>query len=296
MLDFKAAAMADKDRVSALLSLADRPGCEYSFSCLLMWQEIYALSWTELYGCFCVRSKKEKTAAYLFPAGGDVKQALAALLKESRQKGEPLSFYSLTKADCALLEACYPGEFMAQENRAAAEYLYDAQSLITLAGKKLHQKRNHIHRFEANHPDFSFEPITRANIGECYEMNKEWCRLYGCEREESLKNEACAVDVAFEHFFDFGLSGGAIRAGGKILAYSMGEMLGEATFNIRIEKAFHEVQGAYPIIGREFAAHYCQSARFINREEDMGDEGLRKAKLSYRPALLLEKYTATEKS
>ncbi len=127
-------------------------------------------------------------------------------------------------------------------------------------------------------------------------MNKIWCEKQGNCNDPSLKQELCAVKKALDHFFDEGLKGGLIRTKEEgIVAYSIGAPLFQRYLIVHIEKAFAEVQGAYPIINQEFVRHNCMDYKYVNREDDVGDEGLRKAKLSYKPAILLEKYTATLK-
>ena len=126
-------------------------------------------------------------------------------------------------------------------------------------------------------------------------MNLKWCALYGCSDDEGLKKERCAVENAFAHFEAEGLLGGLLReeTGGPVIAYTMGRPLNSDTFIVHIEKAFHDIQGAYPLINQQFVEHNCQGFTYVNREDDTGAEGLRKAKLSYRPAILLDKYYAT---
>ena len=126
-------------------------------------------------------------------------------------------------------------------------------------------------------------------------MNKKWCEIAECEKSEGLKDEGCAVSEAFENFEALKLSGGLIRAKGEVVAFSMGDRLNDETFLVHIEKAFANIQGAYPIINREFVIHNCEGYKFVNREDDTGDEGLRKAKLSYRPYEILKKWDAKMK-
>ena len=120
-------------------------------------------------------------------------------------------------------------------------------------------------------------------------MSLEWCLNAGCREDESLFDESCAVEQAFKHFFELGLDGGLLRVKGRPIAFAMGEPLNFDTYVIHIEKAFHEIQGAYQMINQQFAAANCGNFTYVNREDDAGDEGLRRAKLSYDPAFLLEK-------
>ena len=123
-------------------------------------------------------------------------------------------------------------------------------------------------------------------------MNAKWCAVNGCSEDASKQKEVCAVRKAFHHYDVLGLVGGILRVDGEIVGYTLGEPLNSDTFVVHIEKAFSEVRGAYPTINNQFVSHCASNFTYINREEDMGLEGLRKAKLSYQPEILLTKYTA----
>ena len=293
MITFKTLDISDKGWVDRLFQKSGYRGCEYSFAGTVLWAEVYRKTAAEVGGFVVVRSELG-SPSYLFPAGeGDLHAVIGRLKAQSEEEGVPFVFYAVDDESRPKLEELYPGRFHYEELDDAREYLYLSESLRTLAGKKLHAKRNHINRFLEQNPDWSFEEITKENIGECYEMNKDWCRLYGCDQNESLRQEACAVDYAFEHFFALDFRGGLLRAGGRIVAYSMGERLTPDTFDVRIEKAYQDVQGSYALINREFCRAFCKDVTYVNREDDTGAEGLRKAKLSYRPAIILKKYRAT---
>ena len=198
---------------------------------------------------------------------------------------------SMVKEQVDLLEELFPNRFEITTNRDETEYIYTVEKLSKLSGKKLHGKRNHIARFKDN-ANWSYEDISDDNFKECLEMNDEWCKLYDCIDDPSLNHELCAVKEAFGNYNELGLVGGLLRREGKVIAYTIGSRINEDTFNIHIEKAFANIQGAYPMINQQFVQHNCQEYVYVNREEDLGDEGLRKAKMSYYPDVLLDKYTA----
>jgi hypothetical protein len=136
-----------------------------------------------------------------------------------------------------------------------------------------------------NNPDWVYEKITRENIGEAWKMNMEWCRRNGCEDTSSLQREACAVRSAFEHYFELELTGGLLRTQGKIVAFTFGSPVTKDTFDVHVEKAFADVQGAYPMINQQFVLNELGDFEYVNREEDLGDEGLRRAKAVVSAAL-----------
>ncbi len=207
--------------------------------------------------------------------------------------------HCILKEEYEMIERWYPGKYQMDSRRQDSDYVYMREKLATLSGKKLHGKRNHIHRFEENYPDWSYEPITDDNVEECARMAMKWC-LQNCADEEQnweydKIDESKLVINAIRHRDALGMKGGALRAAGEIIAITLGEPLTQDTFVIHFEKAFSNVQGAYPMINREFVRNELEEYTYVNREEDLGDEGLRKAKLSYRPEFLIEKGMITEK-
>jgi hypothetical protein len=206
--------------------------------------------------------------------------------------GHEFILFGLSPENIAVLNNLFPGSFEYRENRDNFDYIYLLEKLVTLSGKKLQAKRNHINRFKANN-NWGFEPLSAENLAECWEMNIEWCKIHGCNEDQHLANEDCAVRRCFKYFTELGLEGGLLRSEGRVIAYTMGEKLNSDTYDVHIEKAFGEIQGAYQMINREFAALIQDNhpdLTYVNREEDTGSEGLRKAKLSYHPDKMEEKY------
>lgn len=297
MPDFKEITLADKDWMTDLFRKGNLNSEEYNFTFCFMWREVYGYKAARFGDYVVVASEREgKPASYLFPAGcGDVAPVLDALRERAKRRNEPLSFHCVLAPHKAMLETMYPNEFTFQALTDYYDYVYDAQSLITLAGKKLHSKRNHINRFKENNPDWKYEAITPENLGEIMAMSKKWCELNGCNDDKSLRNEMCSVRAALDNFFSLDISGGLIRLDSGVVAFSIGERLNSDTYLVHIEKAFGEIQGAYTIINQEFAAANCDGYLYIDREDDSGSEGLRKAKLSYRPVFMIEKFEASVK-
>ena len=181
--------------------------------------------------------------------------------------------------------------------RDGFDYCYDIDRLADLTGKKLHAKRNHIHRFEEHYQDWTVEEISAENLPECIQLNQDWEDAAAAAGHEDWNaHEGCeALRRCLIHQQELGLEGLLLRAGGKPVAFTAGKSLGGDTYDVFFEKAYSEIQGAYPMINREFARWIRKNhpeIRYLNREDDMGEENLRKAKLSYHPDLLLEKYIA----
>ena len=177
-----------------------------------------------------------------------------------------------------------------KEARNSFDYLYWTNDLILLPGRKYHSKRNHISAFEKENRWF-VEEINGNNIDECVKMSVVWAEMNSDKNPVELAKEQTALAVAFRHYGELGFRGALLRNESGVVAFTFGEEINSRIFNTHFEKAFAEVRGAYPMINREFAKMQ-QSYKYINREEDAGDEGLRRAKLSYHPVILLEKNTA----
>ncbi len=294
VLDFRAPRLADKPWVSAILRASGELACEYCFGNLYMWCTVYGNTIARMDDLFFARDSVGQPA-YLFPCGqGSKKKAVDALLEMEKEDGCPLTLYCLTPKKVRELESLYPGQFVYTPTREYYDYIYNASDLIELAGRRYHGKRNHIAYFKKTF-DWRYEPLTQRNMADCLAMNDAWEARNREKNPQDIDNEAVAISRAFAHYFELDFTGGVLYADGRVVAYTFGEALHETAFCTHVEKAFADVRGAYPAINREFAANALSSFRYINREEDAGSEGLRKAKESYCPALLLPKYTAVHK-
>lgn len=292
MPEFKRIELSDRQWMQPLFEMSGYQSEEYNFNFCYMWQEAlgYKVARAEDY---LLLKADGRSPSYLFPPGrGDIAPAIELLMRDSEKSGHGFTFFVVLGEQRKLLETLYPDKFEYTALTDYFDYIYDAQSLITLAGKKLHSKRNHINRFKEDHPDWTYEEITPENLPEVTLMSEEWCRINECLSTATGRDEACSVKRAMADYFALDLKGGLIRTEGRIVAFSVGERLNSDTFLVHIEKAFSDVQGAYAIINQEFAAHNCADMLYINREDDSGQPGLRKAKLSYRPAYQVEKYAA----
>lgn len=294
MLEFREITLADKQWIQPLLDMSNYNSEEYSFTFLYIWRKIFGYQVARMDDYLLVKSMRDThPPSYHFPAGsGDIMPVIEAMRRDAQRADVPLVFHVVLTPSVKLLETLYPGMFQYLPLTDVYDYVYDAESLITLKGKKLHAKRNHINRFRETYPDWVYEKITPDNLPEVIAMSDEWCRMNNCQEKKTLRQESCAVEAAIQSFFALQMDGGFIRANGRIVAFSLGDRLNSDTYLVHIEKAYSDVQGAYAVINQEFAAHNCSGYLYINREDDSGQEGLRKAKQSYRPVLMVEKYAA----
>lgn len=246
------------------------------------------------YGCGVIRSGEEGHFQYSFPFGnGDRRAMIEHLRKICAVHGYSLNIYPVNEEQRSKLIEWFPGEFEICPDRDSFDYVYSVEKLSTLRGKKLHGKRNHISRF-MDDGDWHYERMTEETIAACRAMAREWIALRAEKWNDEMEQEMAVLEVAFSNFRELGLCGGVLYKGGRIVAFAIGEPLNEDTFVVHFEKAFPDLQGAYPMINQQFVLHEAQDYSYVNREEDTGDQGLRKAKLSYYPDILLKKYKAVE--
>ena len=324
-IDWKKITLEDRTRIEQYYEREQSMSCEFSFANNLLWAPYYHIRYAVLHDClvFCHAGmspgSEELSAEILrkslrdddsfwrnvdsfsvsYPLGrGDVKGAMEELFAYFAERNRPFRMHLVTPQQYAHLMELYPMRFQIAYDRDAADYVYEAEKLKTLAGKKLHGKRNHIHKFQQEHPDWSFERIDGHNVDECVEMAREWGRQNIIDGDWEKSAEFDVTLRALRQREQLKLDGGLIRADGRVVAFSLGEPCNRETYVVHIEKAFADVQGAYPIMNQQFVEQIAVAGgyRYINREEDTGAEGLRKAKLSYYPDFMVEKGTVTERS
>ena len=301
MIPFHEPRLSDKAWADPILTHAGQRGSEYNFTSLFVWRRAFR---------HCIAQKGDmifnhvctgEGCAYLCPAGeGDLREAVEFLRRDAVERGElPLRLLCVSPSQIARLERAFPGKFQFTPQRDGWDYIYDIHKLADLPGKKLHAKRNHIRRFEDAHPDWTFEPLSRANLDECLAVDRDWYlqsrEREGIQEDWDLRAETLALRDAVDHFEALGPAGGLIRTEGQVVAFTMGDRLSIDGFDVHFEKAYAQIQGSYAIINREFARYIRgrhPDVRWFNREEDMGIEGLRKAKLSYYPDAMMEKHVA----
>ena len=300
MIDFHPPRLEEKPWVDELLRRADYRGCDYNFTNLFVWSRAYHQEIARVDDFLVTHVCGRMGCSFMFPAGGgDLASVIRKLEEEAAGRGEPLRLVCLTPRQMAELEEFFPGQFTFTADRDGYDYLYEIDRLADLGGKRLHAKRNHINRFMENNPSWTYEEITPESLGECLAMDKEWYRRSlareGEAEDRDLGDEGVALRQAMEHYQALGLEGGLIRVYGEVVAFTMGDLLNSDTYDVHFEKAYGELQGAYAMINREFARWVRgrhPNVRYLNREDDMGVEGLRKAKESYYPDQMVEKHTA----
>ena len=290
MLQFHPIQLEDKEWIDPLLAASDNMGCEYSFANNLAWRRL-ADSQVGSWGGFYLN--KHETAdriSFLFPAGnGDLAALLSELMDYANLRGRALTFSGASAQAAAYVQQQFPGRFTVTAERDDFDYIYRLEDLRTLAGKKYHQKRNHLKKFQ-EYP-FVYAPLTEADYDDCIRLSAECYLQKNGVSDYSGQVEQLAIHTFFMHFTQLGLCGGTLRVDGKLAAFTLGERINSNTLCVHIEKGDLSFNGVYPAINYYFANHVDDPAiQYVNREDDLGLPGLRKSKLSYHPAFLLEKY------
>lgn len=265
--------------------------CEYSFTNLCIWGRQRA---TISNGYLVFFSQFNRKAVYPFPAGsGDITPVLDAIIHDAHARGIPCCITGLSRENIEMLEHLYPGKFRFQCDRESFDYVYVIDDLADLKGRKYQKKRNHINRFRTLYPNWHVEPITADNLPAVQEMAAQW---YAIRQEAdptgNYSLEQIALERALGQYEQLDLDGLVLYDGDRVLAFSIASQLSDDTMDIHFEKAREDADGAYTAINQAFAQYLREKyphIRYLDREEDMGLEGLRKAKLSYYPDHLTEK-------
>lgn len=287
MLEFRKLKIEDKERVDRVLSQSDYMGSEYCFSNMLAWER-YTNTRVCFYKDFLISLSEKNKLVFTFPAGsGDYSDVLLEMHRYASDKNENLVIWNTDERRLKVLHETFGQDVQITEDEGQYDYIYLADELAEFKGRKFHSKRNHVNNFKKY--NWTFENITYDNIDECIAFCTEDYNANQRFESESGIAEQYAIHTYFMNYDDLGLSGGILRADGNIAAISLGEKINSDTLVVHIEKASSEYNGSYPAMCSEFVKHFAHGCRYVNREEDMGIEGLRKSKKSYNPVMMLRK-------
>ncbi len=312
MIEFKPITLADRALVERYVGQSECRNCDMAFANMFCWRGVYDSAVAEVEGFLVIRFRIDggHRLGYMQPLGeGDFTPLLPLLTEDAERHGQRLRLMGLTPDGCGQVRRSGFGEFAFSTPRDLSDYIYNAEELSTLPGRRYQSKRNHINRFTAEY-DYRYEPLTEGRFGECLKLEQRWRRqreaaaatvaavaaepsaLPAGELSTGLSAEQQAMREAFGHFGELGLQGGCLYVGEQLVAFTYGSPINRDTFDCHVEKADTAYDGAFTMINRLFAEHLPEQYIYINREEDLGIEGLRRAKLSYHPAFLLDKCTA----
>ena len=288
---FKPLEIADREFIQPRLWAYQPTTSELTFTNLFIWRGHYRLSWCLAEDCLIFLSDASAGPWFFPPIGPpprqDLCRRLLTWLRESRNASDPY----LARADERLREELTRDRgFCEEADRDQFDYVYQTADLINLAGRGYQQKRNHLNNFQRSHRH-TYEPLTPDHLEACLDLAQKWCAIRRCEEDLNLMEEWEAVKETMMHFQDLGLTGGVVFVDGRLEAFTVGEKLNAETVVIHLEKANPEIRGLFAAINQSFLESSWQDTPWVNREQDLGEPGLRKAKLSYHPHHLEEKFT-----
>ena len=283
-LTFHPLTLSDREAVQAVSLHAGRRNCNYTFANLVGWQFFFDTEVCVLDDAVVLRYTFRGERVYTVCVATDIPIELIEALQEDSQGR--LTIIGLEDSQAQMLNQLHSNFTIETEPfRDQYNYIYRRDTLASLRGRHLNAKRNHINRFRAEHPDFEYRPLTPDLFDECRHLAEIWRE----ERQasETITAERRVMETIFTHWEALGMMGGSIYVDQTMVAFTYGAAITTDTFDICVEKADRRVEGAFAIINQQFAQHLPEQYIFLNREEDMGLPGLRKAKLSYHPEILL---------
>lgn len=292
-MEFTSLELAHKEKIDSYLSARRIESSELTFLSLYIWRKALNIRFAEVDGCLVLALRDNGFPPSLrFPLGrGDKKRALYAACRAFTDNGFQPRFYGLTRdMKEELLQLC-PGKFEITPMTDFFDYVYSTQRLITLSGKDLHSKKNHVNSFKKTY-DYKYLPLSQADAEEIKNVYAVWLSQRKRKPDYYLASEWQSIMDIMDNYDALGCKGAKLYADGRLCAFTIGEPLNDNTAVIHIEKADKSVRGAYAAINQMFAENEWSNYEYINREDDIGLPGLRKAKQSYRPAFMVEKYSA----
>lgn len=298
MLTLQDITLSLKSELDRFFVTENSRSADFNFGNIYMWDNRFRQSVAPCGDRLITLLSRKGLPYFAFPVGtGDIKPAFEQMMSYCAENNIAFRLCGICDEHLELINNAYPNLFEITEDRDYSDYLYDINKLAAYPGKHLHSKRNFCNRFEAEH-DWSFVPLDKSLIPDCIEMLKEWKKQSSERLSSDYEYEENAIFRGFEHFDELGLEGGALYAEGKIIGFTIGEKISIDTFCVHFEKAFTDIDGAYPMVCREMAKLIMSKHPeicYVNREDDMGNPALRKSKLSYKPEFILTKYTASLK-
>lgn len=293
MIGFKKISLDAKEDVWQYTLQSEVRNCDFSFANLCSWSFLYRTEYAIFDGFLLLRFYIDDQMVYMAPVGvGDMASVIRQMKEDADNLGKSFRIMGISQMMKERLEELFPGCFLFEENRDYADYIYFRTDLAELKGKKFQAKRNHLNRFRKEYPSFEYRALTTDLISECLCLEERWCRMNGCNEQLALSAERSSMHYALGHMEELGITGGVLLVDGTIVAFTYGAPINKDTWDVCVEKANTEIEGSYAMINYEYVNQINEKYVYINREEDLGLDGLRKAKLSYHPHCLLEKYNA----
>ena len=298
MLDFQLIKTTDQGIYKKFQAVSNPRGCEMSFANLFLWGEQKIAIKNDCMFFFSTFSRSFYPFPYSLSSEESLKWAIEEIVKDAKERGIACEITSIGEAEKQFLEKHFDGEFEFTTNDGSYDYVYDINDLADLLGKKYHKKRNHVNNFKKAHPNYTVEKISLENQKQVTKMVEDWYKEKSASNTSDFDYEIDFFKRAIQNYEDLGLEGLILKDDNQVLAVTFASFLTDQVMDVHFEKALADVDGAYAVINNEFAKHVRENFPFIkylDREEDMGIEGLRKAKQSYYPSYQVVKYKAKYK-
>ena len=298
---FKNIDMEAREILNPYFDLVDYEACEYCFNTLYMWQHLYKTGYYIGDGFAVIVAEYEGDTFSILPLAKpeDMPRVIKFVVDYFEKENKKIYFRGITKEVVEFLKENYEGKFQYTEERDLFDYIYDGESMRTLKGRKNVKKRNHINFFLKEYEGrYEYRLLDENDFGACLQLVEEWTnnKEENNEVSEEMEEELIGMKKLFANYdiLKDRLKIAGIFIDEKLEAFTMGEYINPNMALIHIEKANPSIRGLYPFINQQFLVNEFSDAEFVNREEDLGIEGLRKAKLSYHPCRFVEKYTVRE--
>ena len=298
MISFEKIKTTDQDIYKKFQDVSNPRGCEMSFANLFLWGEQKIAIKNDCMFFLSTFSRSFYPFPYSLSGEDKLKWAIEEIIKDAKERGIACEITSIGEAEKEFLEKHFNGKFEFTTNDGSYDYVYDINHLADLLGKKYHKKRNHLNNFKKAHPNYTVEKISLENQKQVAQMVEDWYMEKSASNTSDFDYEIDFFKRAMQNYQELSLEGLILKDDNQVLAVTFASFLYEQVMDVHFEKARADIDGAYACINNEFAKYVIEkfpSVKFLDREEDMGIEGLRKAKQSYYPSYQVVKYRARYK-
>lgn len=293
MMNYKEIEITDFKTIDELLKKNNPEDCDHCFSAVYIWSFRHRVEFCIYNETLFLRMKEDGTYWYLSPIGEmSFENAVEIILEQAKADNGNVIIFAINPSQKKAIESTFNNKLSIVEDRDGADYIYKTEDLSFLQGKIYQKKRNHCSRFERENPEYTFNLITKDNIERIKDFEIEWCNKNALKRANDLIAEQKGILSLLDNMDKTDVFGAFIENRNGIVAFTLACPINDKMVDIIVEKAYHNINGAYAVINRDFAKNCLQDYEFINREDDLGYENLRKAKLSYYPFEIKEKYFA----
>ena len=297
IIDFKKITLNEKEIFDNFLKKQPYENSHFNFTNLFMWRKLFDIRWTVEGTHLFIRSFYNDEMFMLPPIGPTegMENALNKIYEYQLSLNVPFTLRETESFMVDFIEKWKPGEFEFIPETDNFDYVYDQEDLANLQGRKYHGKKNHLNKFLRTYPDFQYLPLDDSLVEKCLETIEHWCAQKNCDEDPFLKAEKIGIIEVLENFSHLNIRAAVVLINDNIEAFTFGEKLNDEMAVIHVEKANYEIEGIYAFINKTFSAEAFSDVKYINREEDLGIPGLKKAKESYHPIKMVKKYTVIEK-